>query len=292
MRFVTFATDEPPRLDCLRASCRHHGIPLERLGAGRPFVGHGTKIACLDDFCAGLPADEIVLYVDATDVLWLRPAAGLESAFLELGADIVFAAEQYFLYQQPGKFRRWLRHPAGRPPFPLRRFLNAGTFIGRAGALRRLFSACDIRPETPCDQTLFADRFIAGYDGVALDYAQGLFACTGGREGLEDIDYAIADGRLRDRHTGAEPYLIHFSGRNFVAYAQVRAQLNFSGPAPEPDAEDWRRYRSKQRLNRFGARLGLDNYGRHLVEHTLRAAAIALAVIVVALVAWWLHCSA
>lgn len=286
MRFVTFATDDPPRLGCLLASCRHHGIPLERLGAGRPFLGHGTKIACLDEFCAALPPDELVLYVDASDVLWLRPADGLEATFAAGGADIVFAAEQYFLFQQPGKFRQWRRHPAGRPPFPLRRFLNAGTFAGRADALRRLFAACAIRPETHCDQTLFSARFIAGYPGITLDYAQRLFACTGGREGLEDTDYALADGRLVDRHTGAAPYVIHFSGRNFVAYSRIHAQLALPDPPPKPDGEDWRRYRSKQRLNRFGARLGLDNYGRHLVEHTLRAAAIAFAIAAGALLAW------
>lgn len=283
MKVVTYATDVTDGVQLFLASCARYGIEPTVLGSGQPFTGHGMKIVLLRAYLNGIDATETVLYTDAYDVLFLRDPSDLEDTFRSFDRPVVFSTEGYFKFIDFSKAWYWLNYPKGRKPFAIGRYLNAGCFIGKAGPLLRVFEQLPVEETTECDQTVLSKHFIAHPEDLTLDYGQRIFATTSAREGFEIGDFSIADDRLRQNLTGTYPYVLHFPGRNRVGLDLVSRQLGYQGvPVLE---EDRVRYRRDHRNNRFAFALGIDQYGRHLVEATAK---LGLILLVLSAVAWFL----
>lgn len=283
MKFVTVATREDARLNCLRRSCVHFGIDLVELGAGQPYAGHGAKVRFLSAYCRTLPADETVLYTDGYDSFFVRSPAGLEETFRSLRHPLVFSAEQRFFYLDPGKFRLWLRYPRGQPPFRRYRFLNGGGFIARAGYCAALFESLGMTATTVDDQTVFGRHLVLQPGSIELDRQHRIFTGTGGREGIEERDFSVEHGTLKNLQTDTAPYLIHFPGYNWKPYDSIAREFPFLGPLPALTPDDHRRYLCARRNHLRSEITGLDNYGQDLLEYSLKA----LGGIAAVGLAWW-----
>ena len=105
--------------------------------------------------CRELPHDQLVLWADGRDVIWLPCGRDLRKAFKEYRKDIVLGSCQF---QFPDSYKEDLfpELPLIMPdvPFPTPwaettyfqdRFINAGTIIGRAGALRHYIGGAFLR---------------------------------------------------------------------------------------------------------------------------------------------------
>lgn len=73
MIVVTYATHPSNYFDILEKSAGFHGYKLVVLGHGNLWKGLMDKFLCLADFVTTLPAEEIVVFVDAFDTIVLRP---------------------------------------------------------------------------------------------------------------------------------------------------------------------------------------------------------------------------
>ena len=103
-----------------RCAWRHHilGREISR------YVPHLTKVQLLLEHCAGLPRDELVCYLDATDGFVCDSLERVLAAYRSYGRPLVFGAEH-------GPYPE---HDYNVPD-PVWRWANAGAFVGAAGVI-------------------------------------------------------------------------------------------------------------------------------------------------------------
>lgn len=262
LHFVTVASDPHFGLDRLKESALYHGLKFEVLGLGQPFLGKGSKFLYLADFAAGLPPQDLVVFTDAFDSVFLAGEDQFKEALSGLSSDLVISAEQnlflrghpvFFLWQN---FPTYIAYPRGPKPY---RFLNSGTLVATADRLAGLCREAGITPDIDSDQTALSRYFCRHPDRVALDYRQRIATCNGGRIGMESRDYSWVDGRLRNNITGSFPLILHVPGKNEESLSRILQGAPF--PVTRvPSKKERRTYEQRARIQTVICAAGLDNF--------------------------------
>jgi hypothetical protein len=229
LHHLVVATKSKPGLDLLLYSARRGGYATHILGAAdaRP-IGHHTTPLCMFDCptafglklilvkeaVAALPPRDWVLFTDAYDVIFSRPApellAALEAweASAPAGVDLLFGAEKFEWPDGnlPGYAAR------GPAPYP---FLNSGVYAGRAAAV--LASVSDGYDLSTDDQRFFTEKFVGSHakprgsasSRIALDENQNIFANFAGTNG--DVDWFVDHSRILFGSARTAPIVLHFN---------------------------------------------------------------------------------
>jgi hypothetical protein len=165
------------------------------------------------DFFASCAPDELVCFVDAYDVLLLRPLADLEAGFRRMvpAGDRVVVAHDY---AQPP-----LGEVAGAVMFGKCRGVrvNAGTYVGRAAVLVRMVDRMAAAAgagwfRTTDDQVMMTRLCSSDPHAFHVDVRRELFLTVANHWrnlDLEAAGVAVVDGRLRYAPTGTEPCVLH-----------------------------------------------------------------------------------
>lgn len=138
MRLVTVATEPKGYFPYLLQSCKKQGIDLDVLGWGQKWQGFTWRLYLIVEYLQGLSDEEVVCFIDAYDVVMLRPAAELESFFKEFadaaGCKMIVGCDKpiNMLYKM---FVSWHFGKCQD------KNLNAGTYIGFAGYIKRVLTA-------------------------------------------------------------------------------------------------------------------------------------------------------
>lgn len=213
MRLVTVATREDGYMPYLRVSCERHGARLEVLGWRQAWRGWTWRMRLVRDFFASCAPDELVCFVDAYDVLLLRPLADLEAGFRRLvpAGDRVVVAHDY---AQPP-----LGEVAGAVMFGKCRGVrvNAGTYVGRAAVLVRMVDRMAAAAgagwfRTTDDQVMMTRLCSSDPHAFHVDVRRELFLTVANHWrnlDMEAAGVAVVDGRLRYAPTGTEPCVLH-----------------------------------------------------------------------------------
>lgn len=239
LRVVTVATSaEDPwewgtGIQLLRDSCRRCGHDLEVYGLGEEWTGFGMKLRLMYEAIKDDPAERVVLFVDAYDVLFLPAGTEILTRFLAFGAPIVFSAELACWpfedlageYPEPAVTDLEPVDPriaALRPKPPLAvplKYLNSGSYIGYAGAVRD--ALLELSPEDEDDdQGLFTRYFLDHPEKVSLDYQASLFHTLFG-VGAERFVLESNPLGLRSKITGSHPCLVHGNGSGKYALLEI-----------------------------------------------------------------------
>ena len=280
MHFVTVASDPHFGLDRLRDSAVHHGLDLQVLGYGRPFLGKGSKFLYLAEFAAKLPPQDLVIFTDAYDSVFLAGAEGFEEAVSQMPGDLTISAEQNLFMRGHPLFFPWqtfgtyLRYPSGPKPY---RFLNSGTLVATAGRLAALCEEVGITPDIDSDQTALSRYFCRHPDRFRLDYQHHLMTCNGGRVGMEEVDYSWVEGRLRNNLTGTFPCVLHVPGKNEESLCKILENAPLGSPrVPTPQEREV--YKKRAFVQRVVCAVGLDNFlARFLFWNVLLLLGLGLA---------------
>jgi len=279
LHFVTVASDPHFGLDRLRDSALYYGLKLEVLGLGQPFLGKGSKFLYLAEFAAGLPPDDVVVFTDAYDSVFLAGEEQFQDVLSRFEHDLVISAEQNFFLRGHPLFFLWQNLPPylAYPPAPKPyRFLNSGTLAATAGRLAGLCEEATITPDIDSDQTALSRYYRHHPEALALDHRQELAACNGGRVGMEAHDYTWVEGRLRNNLTGTSPCILHVPGKNEESMSRILEGAPFASTRT-PTAEERRLYHRRARLHRVVCTLGLDNFlARFLSWNTLLVLALLI----------------
>jgi hypothetical protein len=218
LHLFTVATRPDPALDRLAQSCHRQGIGLHVLGLGNLWQGFGNKWLWTLEYLRlqQLPADAIVAFVDAYDVLCLADAAEIVKRFRHRGARIILSAETG-CYPDPEMADRY---PAASTRF---RFLNSGGLIAYAGDLMRVIEAISFQT-TDDDQRNFTRYFLAHPDEIELDTRCEFFVSL---FGLSENDFQLdrEAGRVTLRETGTQPCFLHGNGTSVSLLWTLGQQL-------------------------------------------------------------------
>jgi hypothetical protein len=225
VRAVTVATDLDSTLltGMLVPSCAAVGLTLDLLRPEGESFQLADKRPILADYLSRLPdPNELVVFTDAYDTLFLRGPSFIERAYSRFSQPVVFSAERTSWPLGVEGFALYDRAP--RYPYP---YLNSGGFIGPAGDLLDL---CVKYPEPPSDRFAMLEQLRAhGYDTderygfsdqyhwtlvyllerdlIGLDHEGILFQCYAPRipvvsfkEILRDAEVFRAEGRTWHRY--------------------------------------------------------------------------------------------
>jgi hypothetical protein len=209
LRVVTVATQHHWLLPLVLRAAAKQGVELLVLGRDlNAPQQHGFKIHFLNETLSGMPDDDVVLFVDAYDVLLTQGSDAILSGFYSLGADVVFSAEARC---HPDR-ERAPEYPRSATPY---RFLNSGAFIGRVAALRWIIEHHTFEEDlTSSDQRFYSRIYlqhVRDHCGptLTLDRHALIFQTVDERWPL---DLSRSGGKWFNERTGNAPAVLHFPG--------------------------------------------------------------------------------
>jgi hypothetical protein len=222
-------------------SSLRHNVNLIILGWGVPWQGLSQKLDAAHNFASSLPASDIMLFTDAFDVMFTDGPENLLKNYVTLNADIVFAGEcgcWPHIMENKG-IECFSKYPSSPTPY---RYLNSGTWIGRAQQSTKMLAAVIIEAgklfTNANDQKLVADMFMNRRFNITLDYYASLFQSmhmTVDRKLLpycnpyEDI-LIKNDGRFFNRRTNTTPSVFHFNGGGKIHHLEMEGKLWYKQP--------------------------------------------------------------
>ena len=134
MLFVTVANKVQGYFPVLQQSFARHGLHLEVLGGGEPWGGFAWKLAKMYEFVRAAPPGEIVVFMDAFDVVLVSPV-DLEARFRAFARNIVFSRDET---ENVDWVVKHCKERIFKPAFE--HTINSGLYMGYAAALGGLFA--------------------------------------------------------------------------------------------------------------------------------------------------------
>ncbi len=200
LQVVTLVDKLDDRIAPMRDSCDKMGIDFMVLCDGDRWINNAFKFRYLSKYLkeSSLAESDLVMVVDAFDVIIDAPKEEIIESFSKFGKDIVFSAEANYYFREPQlSLEYWKNYP--RKENSVYHFLNSGTFIGKVGSLRQLlvgiadaynvdYGNDEQLAAIRSDQYLYSRYYVDLLTGkissdftIQLDHDQKLFGCSGGR---------------------------------------------------------------------------------------------------------------
>ena len=201
------------------------------LGWGDKWLGLSQKLKAAQSYAQALPPNDMILFTDAFDVLYVNSGDKIVNEFIKFNTDIVFSAEcgcWPHIIENKGK-ACFEDYPKSPTPY---RYLNSGTWIGRAAPAAKMLIAVmesaggDFKNAN--DQKLVADFYIEGKYGIQLDFYNKLFQsmhmtldpplphCNPFSDIVlvnhDDNTHNKKYGKFYNKRTQSEPTVFHFNG--------------------------------------------------------------------------------
>jgi len=227
MKVVTVINNEnDPFFILLKLSCAINGLKLVTLVSNKSeFNSRRIKDDLLNDYLFDEADDEIILFTDGTDAVFVANEEEILMKFSQFKTDLVFSAEMTCF---PDKDLESLYKIDERTPY---NFLNSGGFIGKAGLIKNLLNEniIDIEKFPWSNQYVWTKRYLNNTDKILLDKYCEIFCTLYTPVGEEfyhtdseksfnykrkwfDTNILISKNRFQNKITGTWPCQAHFNG--------------------------------------------------------------------------------
>jgi hypothetical protein len=218
LHICTVASQETTGLKQLKHSCEHYNIHLEVLGLGQPYTGNGKKLIHLKNYLASIPDEDLVLFVDAYDVLILANKQTIIEKFLALNNPCIISAETNLHPYNKGFLRRYPKSPTKF------RFLNAGSIMGYSCSLKHILNSMPPIIENQSDQKQITAYYLDHQSEILLDNQCDLFL-TLCKISEEEIQIDKSRKVVHSLTTNTTPILIHGNGPGKPLYQKIYNEL-------------------------------------------------------------------
>lgn len=141
LHVITVATSERKELDDLRQSAKRSDVELKVLGMGRKWEGMQMKVQLWREYLETVPDNDLVVAIDGYDTLMFSSMSSITTTFMKFKRDIIFGAESNCF---PDPAFKLFYHKNGNRMHRFQ-YLNAGTWIGRAKAVRDMLTEITTR---------------------------------------------------------------------------------------------------------------------------------------------------
>lgn len=192
LKVITVATREDHGLHMLKKSLALAGMDYTVLGMGQPWRGFGTKVILTREYLRTLEGYTHFIFVDAYDTLFLKPIT-------EYQGGIVFSTEK----------NCWPDVDAPYPPSDaVFRYLNSGCYIAPIDEYLALTDQYPVDYGDD-DQRYFTNIYLTSGQ-IKLDTDCMIFQSYAF---TDHNDLEITPGKIINKHSQSEPYVIHFNGK-------------------------------------------------------------------------------
>ena len=232
LHVFTVATKDNHHLQRLLSSARTHNIDVNVLGMGEKYLGHGTKRVMVSNALKSYPPDDLFLFIDAYDVIFLSGKDELLEKYHQYyNGQLVYGAEHNFGMYSFDDIYYYLKYPVKKSTNQAR-YLNTGTIMGKISDGLKIFEAIVLNSANKSDQMDTIRYFCNNNSIISVDQDQWLFGVNGGRAGLEDQDYEIKNNRLYAKKTDNWPSLFHVPGKFFIGLDKIAYELGYMNSLP------------------------------------------------------------
>lgn len=202
LTLMTVATHSARHMPLFLESSARAGLEPVILGNGKRWTGFGMRLSLLRSTLRAMRGRRrVVLFSDAHDSIVLDPAEVILKRFEKMNHPLVFSAEKNCW---PDAWKAFMYPPASTPW----RFLNAGGFIGEAGAIRERLEQLGSRvPAGLDDQRWWTNQLLEEPERIRLDTRCEIFQTLWASMGDLEIRR-----RIHNRVTGTRPSIVHGNG--------------------------------------------------------------------------------
>ena len=209
-------------------SCALTGVRRHVLGWRKPWNGLTTKLSGTYAAIRKLPAECVVVFTDAYDVLFTQPISTIVARYRALGHALVFSAECGCWPQvltAPGACST--SYPISPTPY---RFLNSGGWVGTVAAAVPLLRHLVENIQTAAnDQAMVSTLYISGHFDIRLDHEAAIFQSmhtVNDNTVVPNCDpRRLLDSDLRVAWTKKRPAIFHFNGNGKSLFADHERRL-------------------------------------------------------------------
>ena len=212
LHIVTFASDET-RLIYLKQSEQLFNVNIKYIIKNK-WDGYYTKITETQKYINDLPENDIVLFIDAYDVIINSNYIEILHKFLSYECDILLSGE---LNCYPEFYKNDMDNIM--PLVIKNKYINSGGYIGYIKDINKLFLWKPINEiinicEVGSDQSYFIKYFIENYKhvNIKIDINSLVFQCMH-LISWKEIDFR--HGRVFNNIFNSYPCFIHFNGGTF-----------------------------------------------------------------------------
>lgn len=229
MRVVTVATKSDGYFPYLIESCNRFGIHLDVLGWNTQWQGFNHRLHLLQEYLDTLDDHEVVMFIDAYDVIFLRDIIALEWEYKQKAGDkVAIAVEEMSALGATAYNYVIFGRCTGKA-------LNAGTYMGYVHLVKKMLLSVNSKKKHGDDQRAITDLCRKQRETFYLDDKSEWFLVSGGDE-VVDNEIEYVDGQMTYR--GMTPYLLHCPGnRDMRPYLLA---LGYTAPAKELHRSDYR----------------------------------------------------
>lgn len=217
LHICTEATYTCPNLDQLIESCRVNQLKIDVVGLNDPNFSFGKKLRDYKAYLEKIPDHDVVLFLDAFDTLVLSDAETILQKFKSMDAPFVISVEtNCFPFAHLAPYY---------PPSPTKfKYINAGSYIGYAGYIKKIMEELSPIPDETDDQGLLSVYYLYHPDKFKLDYQCELFLP------LFQVDQKelVLDSKNKSVScltTNTSPCVIHGNGPAKYMYQLIYDQL-------------------------------------------------------------------
>ena len=184
MKLVTVATHSQSYFPFLIESCKRYGADLVVLGFNQPWRGFNQKNILMKEYLDALPPDEVVCFIDAYDVILLRPLEDLEALFVNfnknIGARIIVGCDMT-IHGNATLFGRFYFGACNN------KYVNSGTYIGYAADLREMmvFIMQQSLGDTRADDQIMIRKYCSATNNVHIDCDRIFFLTFAGYQHMQ-----------------------------------------------------------------------------------------------------------
>ena len=214
LHVCTVASKLHPNLEKLIISCEKYGIQLEVLGMGKPYRSNMDKLKIMRKYCHQLPDNDLVLFIDAFDVLVLADKCEMVSRFLTFDVPMLMSMEMNcWPSSETAAF-----HP---PTDSVFKYINTGGYIGWVKAVRQWLDAFDKSLLSGTSDQAAAHKLYAKKNQFyALDHWCAIFLCLY-QVPFDAILIDEDNQKIICSYTNSSPCVLHANGGSFHVWNQV-----------------------------------------------------------------------
>ena len=219
-KVIAFGTDKQAYYDLFIESCNRYSIEPVILGWDEKWIGHGKRLVAIRDYIKNLPGKEIVIIVDAFDVIFLCGPDEIEYKFNKMSTSFLCGAIN--LGKLAGRIYNYEFNKTGKklPLTPTNyNFLNTGTWISHASYAQYLIDELIKKyhmTDISMDQQLFTGLYVQNLYNVDIDWRCEIFHniifkdLLTRKADLKDLKFY--DNRVMNTVSGTKPCIIHAPG--------------------------------------------------------------------------------
>ena len=222
---ISVATHKEGYYEAFVESCRRNGIELVILGYGQPWQGFAWRFLLMKDYLEKLNDRDIVVFLDAYDMIATQNASTIQARFFQFKAPILFSTENVL---RKDFLTHYIRNGVfGHCP---KADISGGAYMGYVYALKKMyhyicqkydcgsqyFSKLDDQKilTSLCNDMHFTDPYIAYDHSSSIFYTVSLPISTFNllfcnRFHIEDGYHYTQNNQLYLKKTNQSPCFIH-----------------------------------------------------------------------------------